>query len=53
MPSAINCRDDFIDLPEAPSATENGDTQAPYVISQNRTIEEEVGRRTGVSGLPT
>ena len=37
-------------LPEAPSATENGGTQAPYDISQNKTSAEEM-RSMGVWGL--
>ena len=43
--------DEFTDLPEAPSATENGGTQAPYVISQHRTIVEEEGERGGILWL--
>ena len=50
MPSVIHGRDEFTDLPEASSATENGGTQAPYGISQHRTIVEE-GGRMGVWGL--
>ena len=47
MPSVIHGGDEFTDLPEAPSATENGGTQAPYGISQHRTIVEEEGEKDG------
>ena len=52
MPSVIHDEDDLTDLPEVPRATENGDTQAPYGISQHRSIVGEEGRRMGVWGLP-
>lgn len=34
-------------MPEAPSTTKNGGTQAPYGISQYRTIVEEEGEKDG------
>ena len=37
----IHGGDEFTHLPEAPIATENGGTQAPYGISHHRTIVEE------------
>ena len=52
MPSVIHGGDELTDLPEAPSATENGDTQAPYDISQHRTIVEE-GEKDGCLGACT
>ena len=51
MPSVIQGGDELTELPEAPSATENGGTQAPYGISQHRTIVEEEGEKGGVWGL--
>ena len=47
MPSVIHGGEEFIDLPEAPSTTENEGTQAPYGISQHRTIVEEEGEKDG------
>ena len=41
MPSIIYGGDELTDLSEAPSTTENGGTQAPYGISQHKTIVEE------------
>ena len=52
MPNVIHCGDEFTNLPEAPSATEKGGTQAPYGISQQRTIVEEGGEGWGSGGLP-
>ena len=51
MSSVIHGGDEFTDLPEVPSATENGGTQALYGISQHRTMVEEKRRRIGVWGL--
>ena len=53
MPSVIHGGDESIDLLEAPSATENGGTQAPYCIPQHKAIvgEERRGRRLGVWGF--
>ena len=48
--SVIHSGDEFTDLSEAPCATKNEGTQAPYGISQHRTIVEEEGRRMGGSG---
>ena len=45
MPSVI--QGEFIDLPEAPSATENEGSQAPYGSSQHKTIVEEEGEKDG------
>ena len=50
MPSVFQGGDELTDLPEAPSVTENGDTQAPYGISQHRTVVEEEGRKDGDLG---
>ena len=50
MPSAIHGGDEFMDLPEAPSSTENGGTQVHYYISQHRTIVEEDGEKDGGLG---
>ena len=50
MPSVIQCGEQLTDLPEAPSATENGGTQAPYGILQHRTIIEEEGEKDGGLG---
>ena len=50
MPSVIHGGDELTELPEAPSATENGGTQAPYGISQHRTIVEEKGEKDGGLG---
>ena len=48
MPSVIHDRDEFADLQEAPSTTENGGTQALYGILQHRTtIVEEEGENDG------
>ena len=47
MPSAIHGGDEFTDLPEAPSPTENGGTRDPYGISPHRTIVEEEGEKDG------
>ena len=53
MPSVIQGGDEFTDWPEAPSATENGGTQAPYGISQHRTIVEEEGEKhRGLGACP-
>ena len=49
MPSVIHGGDEFTDLPEAPSATENGGTQTPYGISQYKTEKEE-GKNDGGLG---
>ena len=49
MPSVIHSEDEFTDLPEVASATENGGTHAPYDISQQRTILEE-GEKGGCLG---
>ena len=45
MPSVIHGGDEFTDLPEAPSATENRGTQAPYGILQHRNIVEKEGAK--------
>ena len=50
MPSVLHGGDELTDLPEAPSATENGGTQAHYGISQHRIIAEKEGERDGGSG---
>ena len=50
MQGVIHGGDEFTDLPEALSATENGDTQAPYCISKHRTIVEEEGEKDGGLG---
>ena len=47
MPSVVHGGDELADLLEAPSVIENGGTQAPYGISQNRTIVEEEGEKDG------
>ena len=51
MPSVILGGDEFTDLPEAPSVTENGGTQSPYDIAQHMSIVEEEGEKGGVWGL--
>ena len=51
MPSIIHGGDEFTDLPEVPSITENGGTQAIYGISQHRTIVEERGEKGEGLGL--
>ena len=53
MPSAIHGRHEFTDLPETPSATENGGAKAPYGILQHRTIVEEEGEKdVGLGACP-
>ena len=57
MPSVIHGGDEFTDLTEAPSVTENGGTQAHYCIFQHRTIvgkdgEKDGGRVQKMSKLP-
>ena len=53
MPSVIHGGDELTDLPETPSATEERGSQAPYGISQHRTIVEEEERRIELGlGLP-
>ena len=53
MPSVIHGRDEFTDLPEAPSATENEGTQVSYGISQHGTmVEEEVEKDEGFGACP-
>ena len=47
MPSVIHGGDKLTDLPEAPSAIENGGTQTPYGISQHRSNVEVEGSRMG------
>ena len=47
MPCVIHSGDEFKDFPEAPSATVNEGTQAPYRISQHRTIVEEERKKDG------
>ena len=47
MPSVIHGGDELTDLPEAPSATENGKTQTPCGISQHWTIVETDGAKDG------
>ena len=46
----IHDGDELTDLPEAPSASENGGTQAPYGISQHMAIVEEDGKERWESG---
>ena len=41
MSSVIHGGDEFTDLPEAASTTDNRGTQSHYCISQHRTIVEE------------
>ena len=42
-------RDEFTNHPQAQAnAPENGGTQVHYCVTQNRTILEEVGEKTGV-----
>ena len=50
MPSVINGGDEFTDLIEAFSATENGGTQAPYDISKHRTIAKVEREKDGDLG---
>ena len=50
MPSVIHGADDLSTLLEAPSATENGSTQAPYGICQHMTIVEEEREKDGGLG---
>ena len=52
MPSVIHDGNEFIDLPEAPSTTNNRGMQDPYGISQNRTIVEEEEESNGTWDLP-
>ena len=39
-----------MDLPEVPSATENGAAQVHYCLSQQRTFVEEDGEKAGGLG---
>ena len=50
MPSVIHSGDELTNLPEAPSTTQNGGTQAPYGTSQHRTIVEEEREKDGGLG---
>ena len=50
MLSAIHGGDKFTNFPEAPSATENRGTEAPYGTSQHSTIVEKVGEKDGGLG---
>ena len=50
MPRVIHGGDELTDLLEAPSATKNGDSQAPYDISQHRTIVEKKREKNGGLG---
>ena len=47
MPSVIHGRDKLTNLPEARCATENEGMQAPYGISQCRTIVEKEEEKDG------
>ena len=53
MPSVIQGGDEFTDLTEAPSATENGGTQVHFCITQHRTIVEEGGEKEGKHSFDT
>ena len=48
MLSVIHGRDEFTNLPEAPCTTENEGIQAPYGISQHRTIAEKEEKDVGL-----
>ena len=50
MSSVIHGGDEFTNLLEAPSTTENGGTQALYGISQHKTIVEAQRERDGGLG---
>ena len=52
MPSIVHGGDELTDLLEAPSATENGSTQAPYGISLHIIVEEEGEKDGGLEACP-
>ena len=52
IPGAVHGGDEVTDLQEAPSATENGGTQASYGISQHRTMVEGERERDGSGSVP-